>query len=131
MPRESPQFVCRCCREPNNHPAARPSEHVDAQAGAEFAERFAQMGQTLFCRCYQSRSTRTKREAGMLRPCCAESFVAIGNSLILLGRAGNAAQHETHEKNEAKTARNPLFAALSAGALGEIRTPDPRIRSPM
>jgi len=109
MPREYPQFVCRCCREPNNHPAARPSEHVDAQAGAEFAERFAQMGQTLFCRCYRSRSTRTKREAGMLRRCCAESFVAVGNPLISLERAGNAPQHEVHEKNEAEPQETPCL----------------------
>jgi hypothetical protein len=40
-------------------------------------------------------------------------------------------QHEIDRKNEADTARNPYFIGLSSGALGEIRTPDPRIRSPM
>src|ERR1700674_4088495 len=40
-------------------------------------------------------------------------------------------QHGIFEKNEVETARNPLFSGLSAGALGEIRTPDPRNRNPM
>src|SRR5712691_2433607 len=67
----------------------------------------------------------------MSRPCCAEGFVAIGNPLILLELLSNGLQHESGRKNEAETARNPLFAGVSTGALGEIRTPDPRIRSPM
>jgi hypothetical protein len=56
--------------------------------------------------------------------------------LELLARATEAwvvaaGQHGIGRQNEAETARNPLFAGLSGGALGEIRTPDPRIRSPM
>jgi hypothetical protein len=58
-------------------------------------------------------------------------MVSFGNPLISLRRAVSALQHETDGKNEVETARNPLFAGLNAGALGEIRTPDPRIRSPM
>src|SRR5216683_2724254 len=51
--------------------------------------------------------------------------------LISLVSARNVLQHETARQNEAETARNPYFTGISAGALGEIRTPDPRIRSPM
>src|SRR4030081_1261031 len=42
-----------------------------------------------------------------------------------------ATQHGIFEKERRRTARSPLFSGLSGGALGEIRTPDPRIRSPM
>src|ERR1700682_305527 len=71
-----------------------------------------------------------KPRSAVLRPCCAERFVSLGNLLISLGRAVKALQHENGRQNEAETAINPSFAGLSAGALGEIRTPDPRIRSP-
>jgi hypothetical protein len=54
-----------------------------------------------------------------------------GNSLNSLELSCNALQHERGERTKAETARNPLIAGLSSGALGEIRTPDPRIRSPM
>jgi hypothetical protein len=67
----------------------------------------------------------------VLRPCCAERLVGLCKPLISLVSARNILQHETDGKNEAETATNPLFAGLTAGALGEIRTPDPRIRSPM
>jgi len=43
----------------------------------------------------------------MLRPCCAERFVALGNPLISLALVANALQHEIDRKNEAETARNP------------------------
>ena len=51
--------------------------------------------------------------------------------MISLVPARSGLQHEIDRKNEADTARNPYFIGLSSGALGEIRTPDPRIRSPM
>src|SRR5450756_3091910 len=54
-----------------------------------------------------------------------------GNPLILLEALSNGPQHEIGHRNETKTASYPLISGLSAGALGEIRTPDPRIRSPM
>jgi hypothetical protein len=52
-------------------------------------------------------------------------------SLIFKGFKKHRTQHEIFGKERRRTARNPLFAGLSVGALGEIRTPDPRIRSPM
>jgi hypothetical protein len=54
----------------------------------------------------------------------------IGKPLISLVPARSRLQHRIDRKNEADTARNPYFIGLSVGALGEIRTPDPRIRSP-
>src|SRR4051794_20785583 len=67
----------------------------------------------------------------VLRPCCAEWLVRIGKPLISLVPSRNVLQHENGVQNEAVTARNPLFSMSSAGALGEIRTPDPRNRNPM
>jgi hypothetical protein len=52
-------------------------------------------------------------------------------SLIFKGFRKYRTQHGIFEKNEVETAGNPLFSGLSAGALGEIRTPDPRNRNPM
>jgi hypothetical protein len=65
----------------------------------------------------------------VLRPCCAERFVAFGNPLISLGRAVNALQHETDGKNEAETARNPYKLALSIGDPSRTRTCNPRSRN--
>jgi hypothetical protein len=45
-----------------------------------------------------------KQRSAVLRPCCAEQFVAFGNPLISLRWAVNALQHETDGKNETKTA---------------------------
>src|SRR5664280_2687957 len=49
-------------------------------------------------------------------------MVVPGNSLICLVLARNTLQHENRQKNEAETARNPLFTWITAGALGESRT---------
>jgi hypothetical protein len=54
-----------------------------------------------------------------------------GNSLNSLGLACNTAQHGRGQRTKAETAKSPLSSGFWAGALGEIRTPDPRIRSPM
>src|ERR1035438_7875536 len=58
-------------------------------------------------------------------------MVTLGNSLISLVWGCNILQHETGPKNEVETWRSPLFTGLTDGALGEIRTPDPRNRNPM
>src|SRR5258708_11189838 len=58
-------------------------------------------------------------------------MVTFGNPLMSFGWGCSALQHEKAKRMNAETARSPLFAGLSLGALGEIRTPDPRIRSPM
>jgi hypothetical protein len=52
-------------------------------------------------------------------------------SLIFKGLKEHRTQPEIFGKERRRTARNPLFAGLSGGSLGEIRAPDPRIRSPM
>jgi hypothetical protein len=74
---------------------------------------------------------RTDSELPVLRPCCVERFVISRNALKLLGMAGNTAQHETGFGTKPKLARNPYFSGVFFGALGEIRTPDPRNRNPM
>ena len=48
----------------------------------------------------------------VLRPCCEERFVALGNPLISLGLVANALQHEIDPKNEAETERNPYKLGL-------------------
>jgi hypothetical protein len=58
-------------------------------------------------------------------------LVLVGNQLISLKPARNDLQHGLPRKNEAETTRNPYKTGLSLGALGEIRTPDPRNRNPM
>jgi hypothetical protein len=52
-------------------------------------------------------------------------------SPIFKGFSRYGTQHEKRRKNEGETTKNPLISSLCAGALGEIRTPDPRNRNPM
>ncbi len=48
--------------------------------------------------------------------------MTFGNPLISFGWGCSALQHEKAKRMNAETARSPLFAGLSLGALGEIRT---------